>query len=119
MTIELSEQPDGWGITLKTYLVLIGHAEHRQTTNYRRLSDRTGAGGARAVASHAERIHHWCEANGLPSLATLAVRADSGEPGESFSGDRSAVNRERELAFSHDWYGHAPPTIQELRDAQP
>ena len=66
-----------WGKTLKTYLILVGCAARRETITYGMTAERIKVAEI-GMHVYLNRIHRYCEKNGLPLLTVLAVSVMTG-----------------------------------------
>ena len=115
--LNLMDDPPRWGRTLRTYLILIGCAMTRQTITYGTLGGLTNEIARSVSTRHLDPIYNYCEANGLPRLAVLAVNR-TGIPGAGYPGPRGTIDADREAVYGYDWLNIAPPTIAQLRGDQ-
>ena len=112
--LNLMDDPPKWGRTLRTYLILIGCATNRQTITHGALGDRTNEFALNVSSRHLDPIYNYCEANGLPRLAVLAVNR-TGVPGPRYPGPRETIYEDRAAVYLYNWFNIAPPTIAQLR----
>ena len=105
-----------WGKTLKTYLILVGCAARRETITYGMTAERIKVAEI-GMNVYLNRIHRYCEKNGLPLLTVLAVSVVTGEVGNGYPGPRELIYRDRERVYEFDWLEISPPTLEELRNA--
>ena len=102
------------GRAVKTYLMLIGMATRRETTTYSHIASQTGNIASQAVGGLClDPIAVYCRTNGFPSLTSIVVNKNTGEPGGSYVSVHS-VYRDREAVYDFDWLDYAPPTIEDL-----
>ncbi|MCG8634778.1 MAG: hypothetical protein MI863_13175, partial [Desulfobacterales bacterium] len=65
--------------------VLAWAAKHRQTITYGQLAKLTGV-PAVGIGKYLDPIQAFCRKEKLPPLTVLAVRSDSGLPGQGYDG---------------------------------
>ena len=105
------------GKVVKTYLILIGMATQGRTIFYEDIGKATGV-AARAVGGLClDPISLYCEENDLPSLTSIVVRMDTGEPGDRYV-PRETPALDREEVYAFPWLDYAPPTIKDFRHAE-
>ena len=78
---------------LQIWLLLRGRTANRQTTTYQMLSKVLGFQGERVFADIFGYIAFYCDQNGLPPLTALAVKKDTGLPGEGPGCGQASRNR--------------------------
>ena len=104
-----------WGKTLKTYLILVGCATRRETITYGMIAKRIKVAEI-GMNVYLNRIHRYCEKNGLQPLTVLAVSVMTGEVGDGYPGPQEYIYRDRERVYEFDWLEISPPTLEELRN---
>jgi hypothetical protein len=102
---------------LQVYLVLIGAAKNRQTLTYKLLAETSGFGGSGVFSNILGHIMYWCQREDLPSLTSLVVKENTGQPGDGLTAPEN-VNAEREKIYQFNWYSIVPPTTDELDAAR-
>ncbi len=95
---------------VRMWQVLISCASNRQTITYGELARRIGweEGSARGAGAPLEQIAQYCQGTSLPWLTVIVVRADTGRPGEGYTGPAD-IDVEREEVFSYPWFAAPPP----------
>lgn len=116
MVSYFSDDPTGWGRTLKAYLILVGHATRRETTSYGVLGEKINEIPVN-VGNHLRPIFNYCERNGLPRLTVVAVSVTTGEPGGGYPGPQESIYTDRERVYDYDWLELIPPMVDELRES--
>lgn len=114
MVRRFSDDAFGVGKALKLYLILIGHATHREETTYQALGDKIGVIPVR-VGYYLDLIAKYCQRQRLPWLTILVLNKETGKPGEGYLGPKDTISQDRELVFNYDWLEIVPPTIDDLK----
>ena len=116
MVKRCSEDPSGWGRSMKAYLILVGHASRQETTTYGALAGKI-SWIPRDVGRWLDPIAYHCINNGLPHLTSLVLSVDTGEPGGGYPGNRDTLAADRRAVYECDWFDLIPPTGEELQRA--
>lgn len=102
---------------LRAYLVLIGCAFRSETITYGQLAAAVNRGGPNLMAQPLDALTRWCTRFDQPHIASLVVETATAMPGLGFTAvPREMIAAEQEKVWSHDWFGHFPPTINELAE---
>jgi hypothetical protein len=102
---------------LQAWQFLIAKAHNRQIIRYDDVAEMMGYPDNRPLSHILNFIMVYCSQNSLPSLTIIVVNKD-GTPGTGFTEvSRHDLDRGREAVFAYDWYGIAPPTVEEFYEA--
>ena len=113
MLTALPATEPGWA--LRTYLVLIGCAYRSETITYGVLAAAVDRDGPNLLAEPLDCITRWCTRHGLPQLASIVVKMETGMPEPGFSAVApDAILSERQKVWAYDWFAHVPPSVNEL-----
>ncbi len=94
--------------------VLAWAARHRQTITYGQLAKLTGV-PAVGIGKYLDPIQDFCVKEKLPPLTVLAVRADSGLPGQGFDGVMAEeFARAQTKVFGKDWLAYGNPQSEKF-----
>ena len=116
LAIEIPKTEPGWA--LRAYLVLIGYAYRGETISDGELAQAIQCGNPHILQRALKHVVRWCTLTNQPHIASLVVESITGMPAPSFSVvPRDLIPTEHERVWSHDWYAHFPPTIEELAAA--
>jgi hypothetical protein len=116
LAIEIPKTEPGWA--LRAYLVLIGYAYRGETISDGELAQAIQCGNPHILQRALKHVVRWCTLTNQPHIASLVVESITGMPAPSFSVvPRDLIPTEHEHVWSHDWYAHFPPTIEELAAA--
>ena len=107
------------GKVVKTYLILVGMAMRRETTQYGLIAKETGVASQAVGGLCLDPINRYCQANNFPYLTSIVVSKDTGEPGVNYPGARASLYRDREKVYEFPWLDYAPPTIEESDSLSP
>jgi hypothetical protein len=67
------------------------------------------------MAQPLDCLTRWCTRFGQPQIASLVVEMVTATPAPGFTAvSRDAIVSEQQKVWSHDWFAHFPPTIEEL-----
>jgi len=116
--VRFDDNSTTWTRAQQAYLILIGMAANRQTTQYGLLCQthmRWGEAKGLPLRRPLGAIWAWCEERGLPKLNQLVVNADTGVPGDGAQAADSAAEQQR--IFEYPWHTIVPPTAEELEAA--
>ena len=114
--IEIPRTEHGWA--LRAYLVLIGCAFRGETISDGELTQAIQCGNQLVLHRALKYVVRWCTLTNQPHIASLVVESITGMPVPSFSVvPRDLIPTEHERVWSHDWFAHFPPTIEELAAA--
>ncbi len=115
MVTKFSDLPDPWwGDVARVYLLLIGHAERRESTTYRKLRDRLGV-APQSINALLRPIQKFCDDNRLPPLPVLVVSDSTGLPGSDHPSNKENLHYDRERVYAWDWLAYEPPRADDLR----
>ena len=116
--VRFDDNSTTWTRALQVYLVLIGLAANRQTTQYGILCQhhmRWGEAKGLPARHPLGAIWAWCEERGLPLLNQLVVNAETGVPGDGARAADAAAEQQR--VFAYPWHTIVPPKPKELEAA--
>ena len=114
MVRRFSDDPSGEAKSLKLYLILVGHATHRETTTYQELGQQIGAIPLK-LGYYLDSVAKYCQRQFLPWLTSLVLNKDTGRPGDGYFGPAATLAQDRGAVFNYNWLEIVPPTIKELR----
>ncbi len=97
---------------MQIWQILISAAHNRQILTYTIVADLIGMGSG-TLAQTLDMIMRYCKRNNLPSLTSLVVNKNTGQPGEGLT-TLVELNRDRERVFEYNWFGHPPVQISDL-----
>ena len=105
----------------RVWLILTGRSVWiRETLTYGDLAEIMGYSRQAGVTLSTPLgiVGKFCLAQDIPSLVSLVVRGDTGEPGPGviFSPKRT-LNAEQRLVLGFDWYSVRVPSTKMLREA--
>ena len=116
LAIEIPKTESGWA--LRAYLVLIGGAFRGETISDGELTQAIQCGNQLVLHRALKHVVRWCTLTNQPHIASLVVESITGMPAPSFSVvPRDLIPTEHQRVWSHDWFAHYPPTIEELAAA--
>ena len=116
LAMEIPKTEPGWA--LRAYLVLIGCAFRGETISDGELTQAIQCGNPLVLHRVLRYVIRWCTLTNQPHVASLVVESITGIPVPSFSVvPRDLIPTEHERVWSHDWFAHFPPTIEELAAA--
>jgi hypothetical protein len=114
--IEIPRTEHGWA--LRAYLVLIGCAFRGETISDGELTQAIQCGSPLVLHRALKYVVRWCTLTSQPHIASLVIEPITGMPAPGFSVvPRDLIPTEQERVWSHDWFVHYPPTIEELAAA--
>ncbi len=111
-----SKSPTLENRAVQIWQILTGLAHNRQTTTYKKIAEILGYGGSGTLGRQLGHIMFFCAQNKLPPLTVLVVNSETGLPGEGLE-TKTDLHKEKELAFSHNWYAMYPPSSEEFAKA--
>jgi hypothetical protein len=113
LATEIPKTEPGWA--LRAYLVLIGCAYRGETISEGELAQAIQCGDPNILHRALKYVVRWCTLTNQPHIASLVVEAITGLPTPIMSVvPRDLIPIEHQRVWSHDWFVHFPPTIEEL-----